>query len=109
MPVITVTGPLHRTAKVDSRALMALGNSIARALDLPLDAVYTTLCPSGPAVLGGKSVEPWTIILIHGSKRAPSLMSAAIMAARQSASELWANRMTPCGCSGYLGSLIRRR
>ena len=85
MPVVTVTAPPLDDVQ---DALISLTQAIAAALDLPPDSVFATSVASGPGVLGA-TPHSWPVVVIHGSRRDPERMTAAIRAAEAAVRAAW--------------------
>lgn len=90
MPVVVVTGPQLADEDAAREALVAINRAIATGLRLRPEDVYATFTPAGTSVLGERAVQPWPIVLIHGSAREPERMDEAMALVRKEICRAWA-------------------
>lgn len=87
MPVIIVTAPPLGDTETELAALSSLALAVSEALDLPPEAVHVSLVRAAAGVLGATPVQPWPVVVLHGSPR-PAAERAAL-AAQQCAAAAW--------------------
>lgn len=88
MPVVVVTAPMLPDQAV-SAALKALNGAVASSLGLPVDKVHSMVVVAVAGCTGETTVAAWPTAVLHGRRREPSAIAAAVDAAAAVLAEHW--------------------